>query len=141
VKFNIIAAAIAISLVPRAAAHARSPYEQQQLDLQRQAVQETFMSMEQKFDLGRVVTTPGALKKCGAAHIAVCMARHAFGDWGVVDAEDKATNDRALVNGERLLSAYAIDPKKPCKGHGENCLWIITEWDRSVTTALLPDEY
>jgi hypothetical protein len=32
-------------------------------------------------------------------------------------------------------------PAKPCKGFGDNCLWIITESDRSVTTFLLPDEY
>jgi len=29
----------------------------------------------------------------------------------------------------------------PCKGLGENTLWIITEADRSVTTFLLPGEY
>jgi hypothetical protein len=37
------------------------------------------------------------------------------------------------VEGERVLSAYAIDESKPAKGYGENCLWIITERDRSVT--------
>ena len=42
--------------------------------------------------------------------------------------------------GFRILSAYAIDEAKPCKGFGENTLWIITEADRSVTT-LLPLEY
>jgi hypothetical protein len=30
---------------------------------------------------------------------------------------------------------------KPCKGFGDNTLWIITEADRSATTFLLPDEY
>jgi hypothetical protein len=45
------------------------------------------------------------------------------------------------VEGERVLSAYAIDESKPAKGYGDNCLWIITERDRSVTTFLLPDEY
>ncbi|KWT91757.1 hypothetical protein APY03_3194 [Variovorax sp. WDL1] len=43
--------------------------------------------------------------------------------------------------GLRILSAYAIDPAKPCAGHGDNCLWIITEADRAVTTILLPEEY
>lgn len=37
--------------------------------------------------------------------------------------------------------AYPTDLATPCKGYGENCLWIITEADRSVTTFLLPDEY
>jgi hypothetical protein len=43
--------------------------------------------------------------------------------------------------GLRILSAYPLDPSKSCKGFGDNCLWIITEADRSVTTFLLPDEY
>jgi hypothetical protein len=60
---------------------------------------------------------------------------------GAVCKEDAATNDAALKDGGRLLSAYAIDPAKPCKGWGENTLWIITEADRSVTTFLLPSEY
>jgi hypothetical protein len=46
-----------------------------------------------------------------------------------------------IVEAERVLSAYAIDESKPAKGYGDNCLWIITERDRSVTTFLLPDEY
>ena len=46
-----------------------------------------------------------------------------------------------LMNGDRLLSAYAIDPDQPAKGYDDNCLWIITEADRSVTMFLLPDEY
>ena len=45
------------------------------------------------------------------------------------------------MEGERVLSAYAIYESKPAKGYGDNCLWIITERDRSVTTFLLPDEY
>jgi hypothetical protein len=40
-----------------------------------------------------------------------------------------------------FLSAYPIDPAKPCKGFGDNTLWIITEGDRSATTFLLPSEY
>lgn len=45
------------------------------------------------------------------------------------------------MEGERVLTAYAIDESKPAKGYGDNYLWIITERDRSVTTFLLPDEY
>ena len=71
-----------------------------------------------KFQLGQIVATPGA----------IC-------------AEDKALIDQAMVEGERALSAYAIDESKPAKGYGDNCLWIITERDRSLTTFLLPDEY
>jgi len=39
------------------------------------------------------------------------------------------------------LRGYPIDPTLPCAGFCDNCLWIITEADRSVTTILLPGEY
>ncbi|MDD3581332.1 MAG: hypothetical protein PHW74_09955 [Desulfobacca sp.] len=93
------------------------------------------------FNLGQIVATPGALKAMSPRRLTKLLIRHASGDWGVVCAEDAAENDRASHEGFRILSAYPIDPDKPCKGHGENCLWIITEADRSVTTFLLPNEY
>lgn len=94
-----------------------------------------------RFDLGQIVTTPGALAACKPERLLQCLARHARGDWGNVCGEDAATNDEAVDEGFRILSAYPIDPAKPCKGFGDNTLWIITEADRSVTTFLLPDEY
>ncbi|MEI2827649.1 MAG: hypothetical protein V9F04_15580 [Dermatophilaceae bacterium] len=94
-----------------------------------------------KFEFGEIVTTPGALEACSPEYRHECLLRHGRGDWGLVCPEDKALNDQALIDGDRLLSAYPIDPAKPCKGYGDNCLWIITESDRSVTTFLLPDEY
>jgi hypothetical protein len=89
------------------------------------------------FDLGQTVMTCGVADKVEedarfAAQIPVCIAKHASGDWGEVDAEDKKSNDAAVTEGNRLLSAYVIDGTK---------IWIITEWDRSVTTILFPDEY
>jgi hypothetical protein len=93
------------------------------------------------FPLGQIVSTPGALEACSHEHRILCLARHATGDWGTVCAEDAASNDTALQDGSRILSAYPIDPSKPSKGFGDNTLWIITEGDRSVTTFLLPSEY
>ncbi len=47
---------------------------------------------------------------------------------------DRRQNDAALKSGEdRLFSSYQVAPGLK--------LWIITEWDRSVTTLLLPSEY
>ena len=87
-----------------------------------------------RFPLGQVVATPGALKKCGSELLSIKLARHARGDWGDMDAEDISANDCALANNDaRLFSSYNM-------GGGEK-LWIITEWDRSVTTFLLPSEY
>ena len=94
-----------------------------------------------RFPLGQIVATPGVLDACPPVRLNACLARHASGDWGIVCDEDRAANDQALLDGLRLLSAYAIDPARPAKGHGDNCLWIITEADRSTTTFLLPSEY
>jgi hypothetical protein len=94
-----------------------------------------------KFELGHIVCTPGALESCTPARLYECLARHACGDWGCVCADDAASNDEAVKDGSRILSAYPIDPAKPSEGWGDNTLWIITEADRSVTTFLLPSEY
>jgi hypothetical protein len=93
------------------------------------------------FDPGRTVATQGALAAWSLGYLFQCLERHLRGDWGNVCDADKESNDAAVIAGDRILSAYPIDPGKPCKGYGDNCLWIITEWDRSVTTFLLPEEY
>lgn len=86
------------------------------------------------FPLGRLVATPGALQALAESgqSPAFFLARHAAGDWGLVD-EDRLLNDEALRDGSRLLSAYETE-------RGVR-LWVITEADRSGTTVLPPDEY
>ena len=96
---------------------------------------------EPRFELGMIVATPGALETCSNVLMQKCLARHLTGDWGSVCDEDRQANDQALAHGDRILSAYPIDPAQPCEGFGVNTLWIITEADRSATTFLLPDEY
>jgi hypothetical protein len=88
-----------------------------------------------KFALGQIVATPGALRELerSGESPAKFLSRHSTGDWGEVDAGDWKLNDRAVMEGTRLLSAY-----RTAKGER---LWIITEADRSVTTLLLPSEY
>ncbi len=85
-----------------------------------------------RFDLGRVVATPGALETFGRQGCALLLSRHAGGDWGDLGGHDRRENERALKHGERLFSAYDTPAGK---------LWIITEWDRSSTCVLLPSEY
>lgn len=92
-----------------------------------------------RFPLGQIVATQGAFETCNQQLLMECLSRHARGDWG--DSSDKVANEEALLSGSRILSAYPIDPAKSCLGYGDNCLWIITEADRSATTFLLPDEY
>ncbi len=88
-----------------------------------------------RFDLGYVVQTPGAQEALDAAfHSPVeFLLRHKQGDWGELEPEDLLENERALVHGSRLVSAYHT--------RQDDKLWVITEWDRSVTTVLLPREY
>jgi hypothetical protein len=87
------------------------------------------------FPLGQVVATPGALDALEQAAESEIdyLARHAAGDWGELDEDDRAANDAALTAGTRLLSAYSLTTRQR--------LWIITEHDRSITTILLPSEY
>lgn len=104
-------------------------------DLIRAAVAERREPLGARFRLGRIVATPGALHAFEQAgeDAGAYVKRHVQGDWGEVPAEDKRSNEHALEHGERLMSAYTL-------GDGVK-IWIITEWDRSVTTLLLPEEY
>jgi hypothetical protein len=94
-----------------------------------------------KFSLGRIVITPGAIDALGTTgqDPGPFLLRHAAGDWGDLDPEDIQTNDQAIIHEgdadrqQRVLSSYRTSAGAK--------LWIITEWDRSVTTILLPDEY
>ena len=93
------------------------------------------ISMQPKFDLGRIVATPGALEalKDSGQEPSFFLDQHVVGNWGTVGQEDWQLNDEALKIGERLLSAYTT-----LKGVR---IWVITEADRSSTCILLPEEY
>lgn len=85
--------------------------------------------------LGQVVATAGAIGALQDAGMTAMplLVRHASGDWGDLDDEDRQANDDAVRDGARVLSAYHLPTGVK--------LWIITEADRSVTTLLLPSEY
>jgi hypothetical protein len=68
-----------------------------------------------------------------------CLARHSRGDWGDLTDEDRKLNDEAVKSGQsRILSSYLAN--FPVM-ESDTKIWIITEWDRSVTTILYPSEY
>jgi hypothetical protein len=88
-----------------------------------------------KFALGQIVATQGAeraLEESGE-EAETFVQRHAQGDWGELGEHDRKENERALRHNTRLFSCY-----KTARGE---TLYVITEWDRSVTTILLADEY
>ena len=95
---------------------------------------------EPLFPLGRLVMTTDlqrSLKESNPgdweSKLKALIDRHVAGDWGDLDNHDKGENARSLEEGGRLFSAYVTE-----KGLR---LWIITEADRSCTTALLPEDY
>lgn len=89
-----------------------------------------------RFPSGQVVMTTGVdeLVRQGRLNPVPYLRRHLHGDWGDLSDDDRRLNDAALKSGDdRLFSSYQVTPDLK--------LWIITEWDRSVTTLLLPSEY
>ena len=90
-----------------------------------------------RFPIGQVFMTRGIAElitenPSAAGEIQRSLIRHNSGDWGNLCDEDKQTNEEALAEGFRVLSAYTVCGKK---------IWIITESDRKTTTILFPDEY
>ena len=86
----------------------------------------------QKFPLGQLVATSGALDLLAPEEMKRFLIRHACGDWGMLDKEDRAENERSLDSGYRLLSVYFCRDVK---------FYIISEADRASTCILLPEEY
>jgi hypothetical protein len=96
--------------------------------------------MNAKFQPGRLAATPGALEALARSGQTAdfFLARHLGGDWGSVAVADWGLNDRALVDGGRILSSY-----RTLLGVE---VWVVTEaaddqGRREATTILLPDEY
>ncbi len=87
----------------------------------------------QKFDLGRLVATPGALQALPPDEMQAAIRRHVAGDWGSLDKHDMQMNEAALRVGGRLFSVY--------ESRAGVRFYVITEADRSATTVLLPEEY
>lgn len=91
---------------------------------------------DKKFDLGTVVMTSTLKHEFGdnqVAEVTKALTRHQSGDWGDVDEHDRYVNEQALETGSRIMSVYqSIEGKR---------FYVITEWDRSVTTLLLPEDY
>ena len=88
---------------------------------------------------GPLYLTRGVADRAGedeafARFVDESLKRYLNCDWGGLCDEDARMNDQACRDGsDRIFASYlAPDGTK---------LWIITEWDRSATTLLFPDEY
>lgn len=91
-----------------------------------------------RFSLGRILSTPAAMKLMTdyGVNPGLLLDRHVGGDWGDLGREDSTANERALdpQDPRRVLSAYELGD------YGLKVL-VVTEWDRSQTVFLTPDEY
>jgi hypothetical protein len=95
-----------------------------------------------RFNLGdAVVLTRGVAEFMGQLpepfatfQVQQLLIAHCTLQQGVLDDEDHMLNIEAVNphNPTRVFSAFEIFGRK---------VWVITEWDRSVTTILWPDEY
>ena len=85
------------------------------------------------FALGRTVITSNAQAQLRSDDVQAALYRHHRGDCGELDAQAWQANQTALQDGLRLLSVY--------RDQNQTKFYIITEWDRSITTILLPEDY
>ncbi len=96
---------------------------------------------EPAFKTGLTVMTRGVADRIEtdasfAAFVTESLSRYLNHDWGDLSKDDARANDDAVANGDdRILAAYKRE------GFPADKIWIITEWDRSSTTVLFPDEY
>ena len=96
-------------------------------------------------ELGTTVMTVGIAKAMERdfyfkTFVLDSFERYERHDWGELCEEDKDENDRALKEGNRVFASYNLPPY--LRGlFPDDKIWIITEWDRSVTTILFPEEY
>lgn len=85
-----------------------------------------------RFELGHVSIT--VLVSCclSPATVYAALWQHSRGDWGTLGDAEAEDNERALLNGEPVVSRYTA----PAVGS----FWITTEGDRSATRVTLPFE-
>lgn len=120
----------------RPAVKQKKPQQKQKRSVKGLAMIIIRRNLNQLFNLGTVVATPGAVSLLDELDVRPdeLLSRHQTGDWGDLDEHDRGVNFHAVENGFRIMSAY-------CVGDKSEVIWVITEADRSVTTLLLPAEY
>jgi hypothetical protein len=94
-----------------------------------------------KFSIGKLVMTNNYTQIFSNEEDAYTCAlklilRHMTGDYGDLCDEDKQQNELGLSKKDpmRIMSSYALP-------YLSETVWIITEYDRSLTTVLLPGDY
>ena len=90
--------------------------------------------LKRKFPMGQLVATLAVIELMQKEGIKLeeLFALHVSGNWGSVSEATCADNELALVGGGRLVSIHKAAGRR---------VWIVTEADRTRTTALLPEEF
>ena len=93
--------------------------------------------------LGQVVTTTSIANAMSTnlefrLFILESLQKHLNHDYGAICKEDHNANILAIQDGGRIFSLYLIPEELGIK---QEKIYIITEADRSCTTALYPHEY
>lgn len=99
--------------------------------------------MSTTFSLGKVVVTSAIHDLMSTdlsfhTFIYTSLMRHHQADWGELSAQDRKSNDHALVASLRIFSVYHCSPAHSVGG---DRIYIITEADRSATSVMWPSEY
>ena len=98
--------------------------------MERQITGRTPQKDKPQFGLGEIVVSRSASAALTHRDVFKALVRHQSGDWGDVPPEGWIANDDALKCDWWILSSY--------ESRGGVRFWIITMWDRSSTTILLP---
>ena len=104
------------------------------------AITEHFVLILPYFRMGNTVITrtlDAAINENpeAQAELMQCYERYRICDWGDSSINDQEENDQAILKADRrILASYKL------KSIGRE-IWIITEWDRSATTFLFPEDY
>lgn len=93
-----------------------------------------YSNIKPLFPLGELLTSPGVIRF--GINLDRLLRRHQCGDWGDICPEDREANDRAIANGEAILSQY---PVTTAPG-STSIVIIMSEDDRSYTVIYLDSE-
>lgn len=96
-------------------------------------------NMKTAFELGHLMATRGITDRMNedpvfGYFVFESLIKYIECNWGDTCEEDAAMNNDAVANGDRILAVYK-------RSATDETIWIVTEWDRSATTVLFPDEY
>lgn len=92
---------------------------------------------KKSFETGQLVSTEGIASACESdkefnKEVSQALKKYMCCNWGDSEADDKALNDRAVENGEKIVACYETS---------KGLVFIDTDAERKCTTIMFADEY